>query len=150
MRLSSVRAPAKRTLGCDADSSSAPTNEIFQRSLISTRPARKIICVWQDHVGLRPLVVRQVVFTFHGYPGLIHQLTYRRPSQHNIHVRGYKEHGNINTPLELAIRNETESQRRSFWSPKRSIRRAAFHFPSRSGFGSQPCEDDAVTRGRSE
>jgi len=39
---------------------------------------------------------------------LIHRLTYRRPSQHNIHVRGYKEHGNINTPLELAIRNQTD------------------------------------------
>ena len=51
---------------------------------------------------------RPVVFTFHGYPGLIHRLTYRRPGQHNIHVRGYKEHGNINTPLELAIRNETD------------------------------------------
>jgi xylulose-5-phosphate/fructose-6-phosphate phosphoketolase len=51
---------------------------------------------------------RPVVLTFHGYPGLIHRLTYRRPSQHNIHVRGYKEHGNINTPLELAIRNETD------------------------------------------
>ena len=32
---------------------------------------------------------RPVVFTFDGYPGLIHRLTYRRPSQHNIHVRGY-------------------------------------------------------------
>jgi xylulose-5-phosphate/fructose-6-phosphate phosphoketolase len=51
---------------------------------------------------------RPVVFTFHGYAGLIHRLTYRRPSQHNLHVRGYKEHGNINTPLELAIRNETD------------------------------------------
>ena len=46
---------------------------------------------------------RPVVFTFHGYPGLIHRLTYRRPNQRHIHVRGYKEHGNINTPLELAI-----------------------------------------------
>jgi xylulose-5-phosphate/fructose-6-phosphate phosphoketolase len=51
---------------------------------------------------------KPVIFTFHGYPGLIHRLTYRRPSQHNIHVRGYKEQGNINTPLELAIRNETD------------------------------------------
>jgi len=49
-----------------------------------------------------------VVFTFHGYPGLIHRLTYRRSGQHNLHVRGYKEHGNINTPLELAIRNQTD------------------------------------------
>jgi xylulose-5-phosphate/fructose-6-phosphate phosphoketolase len=51
---------------------------------------------------------KPVVFTFHGYPGLVHRLTYRRPSQHNLHVRGYKEHGNINTPLELAIRNKTD------------------------------------------
>jgi len=51
---------------------------------------------------------KPVVFNFHGYPWLIHRLTYRRPGQHNIHVRGYKEHGNIDTPLELAIRNQTD------------------------------------------
>jgi len=41
-------------------------------------------------------------------PWLVHRLTYRRPGQHNIHVRGYKEKGNINTPLELAIQNQTD------------------------------------------
>ena len=51
---------------------------------------------------------KPVVFNFHGYPWLIHRLTYRRPGQHKIHVRGYKEQGNINTPLELAIRNQTD------------------------------------------
>ncbi len=51
---------------------------------------------------------KPVIFNFHSYPWLIHRLTYRRPGQHNIHVRGYKEKGNINTPLELAIRNETD------------------------------------------
>ncbi len=51
---------------------------------------------------------RPVVFNFHGYPWLIHRLTYRRPGQQHIHVRGYKEQGNINTPLELAIRNQTD------------------------------------------
>ncbi len=51
---------------------------------------------------------KPVVFNFHSYPWLIHRLTYRRPDQHRIHVRGYKEKGNINTPLELAIRNETD------------------------------------------
>ena len=51
---------------------------------------------------------KPVVFNFHGYPWLIHRLTYRRPSQQNIHVRGYKEQGNINTPLELAILNQTD------------------------------------------
>jgi xylulose-5-phosphate/fructose-6-phosphate phosphoketolase len=51
---------------------------------------------------------KPVVFNFHGYPWLIHRLTYRRPGQHHIHVRGYKEQGNINTPLELAIRNQAD------------------------------------------
>ena len=51
---------------------------------------------------------KPVVFNFHSYPWLIHRLTYRRPDQHRIHVRGYKEKGNINTPLELAIRNQTD------------------------------------------
>ena len=51
---------------------------------------------------------KPVVFNFHGYPWLIHRLTYRRPGQRNIHVRGYKEQGNINTPLELAICNQTD------------------------------------------
>ena len=51
---------------------------------------------------------KPVIFNFHSYPWLIHRLTYRRPGQHNIHVRGYKEKGNINTPLELAILNQTD------------------------------------------
>lgn len=51
---------------------------------------------------------KPVIFNFHSYPWLIHRLTYRRPGQHNIHVRGYKEKGNIDTPLELAIKNQTD------------------------------------------
>ena len=51
---------------------------------------------------------KSVIFNFHSYPWLIHRLTYRRACQHNIHVRGYKEKGNINTPLELAIQNQTD------------------------------------------
>jgi xylulose-5-phosphate/fructose-6-phosphate phosphoketolase len=51
---------------------------------------------------------KPVIFNFHAYPWLIHRLTYRRPGQHNLHVRGYKEKGNIDTPLELAIRNQTD------------------------------------------
>jgi xylulose-5-phosphate/fructose-6-phosphate phosphoketolase len=51
---------------------------------------------------------KAVIFNFHSYPWLIHRLTYRRPGQRNLHVRGYKEKGNINTPLELAIQNQTD------------------------------------------
>ncbi|PHS22312.1 MAG: phosphoketolase [Methylophaga sp.] len=51
---------------------------------------------------------KPVIFNFHGYPWLIHRLTYRRTNHMNFHVRGYKEKGNINTPLELAICNEID------------------------------------------
>jgi xylulose-5-phosphate/fructose-6-phosphate phosphoketolase len=51
---------------------------------------------------------KPVIFNFHAYPSLIHKLTYRRRNHDNIHVRGYKEKGNINTPLELAILNQVD------------------------------------------
>ncbi|KAI0886856.1 D-xylulose 5-phosphate/D-fructose 6-phosphate phosphoketolase [Annulohypoxylon maeteangense] len=51
---------------------------------------------------------KPIIFNFHSYPWLVHRLTYKRPGNQNIHVRGYKEKGNIDTPLELAIRNQTD------------------------------------------
>ena len=51
---------------------------------------------------------KPIIFNFHGYPWLIHKLAYRRTNHDNLHVRGYKEKGNINTPLELAIRNQVD------------------------------------------
>lgn len=53
-------------------------------------------------------VDKPIIFNFHGYPWLIHRLSYRRTNHKNLHVRGYKEKGNINTPLELAIENEID------------------------------------------
>ena len=53
-------------------------------------------------------VDKPIIFNFHGYPWLIHRLAYRRTNHNNMHVRGYKEQGNINTPLELAIENEID------------------------------------------
>jgi xylulose-5-phosphate/fructose-6-phosphate phosphoketolase len=51
---------------------------------------------------------RPIIFNFHGYPWLIHRLAYRRANHENLHVRGYKEKGGINTPLDLAIQNEAD------------------------------------------
>jgi len=51
---------------------------------------------------------KPIIFNFHGYPWLIHRLAYRRTNHRNLHVRGYKEKGNINTPMELAINNQTD------------------------------------------
>ena len=51
---------------------------------------------------------KPIIFNFHGYPWLIHKLAYRRTNHPNLHVRGYKEFGSINTPLQLAIENQTD------------------------------------------
>ena len=48
---------------------------------------------------------KPVIFNFHSYPSLIHKLTYKRANHDNLHVHGYRERGNINTPLELSIIN---------------------------------------------
>jgi xylulose-5-phosphate/fructose-6-phosphate phosphoketolase len=50
-------------------------------------------------------VDKPIVFNFHGYPWLIHRLAYSRTNHRNLHVRGYIERGNINTPMDLAIEN---------------------------------------------
>jgi xylulose-5-phosphate/fructose-6-phosphate phosphoketolase len=51
---------------------------------------------------------KPVIFAFHGYPWLIHRLTYRRTNHQNIHVRGYKEEGSVTTPLDMAVANEMD------------------------------------------
>jgi xylulose-5-phosphate/fructose-6-phosphate phosphoketolase len=51
---------------------------------------------------------KHVIFAFHGYPALIHQLIYRRTNQANIHVRGYKEEGTITTPFDMTVMNDLD------------------------------------------
>jgi xylulose-5-phosphate/fructose-6-phosphate phosphoketolase len=51
---------------------------------------------------------KPVIFAFHAYPTLIHQLTYRRTNHHNIHVRGYKEEGTITTPFDMTVLNDLD------------------------------------------
>jgi xylulose-5-phosphate/fructose-6-phosphate phosphoketolase len=51
---------------------------------------------------------KPVIFNFHAYASLVHKLAYRRTNHDNIHVRRYKEKGNINTALELAIQNQID------------------------------------------
>src|SRR5438045_8669300 len=51
---------------------------------------------------------KPVVFAFHGYPWLIHRLTYRRTNHKNFHVRGYKEEGTTTTPFDMVVLNEMD------------------------------------------
>ncbi len=48
------------------------------------------------------------IFAYHGYPWLIHRLTYRRTNHANLHVRGYKEEGTVTTPFDMVMRNDLD------------------------------------------
>ena len=51
---------------------------------------------------------KPIIFAFHGYPTLIHLLTYRRTNHHNMHVRGYKEEGTTTTPFDMVVLNDLD------------------------------------------
>ncbi|AMN45928.1 xylulose-5-phosphate/fructose-6-phosphate phosphoketolase [Steroidobacter denitrificans] len=51
---------------------------------------------------------KPIIFAFHGYPWLIHRLTYRRTNHHNLHVRGYKEEGTTTTPFDMVVLNQMD------------------------------------------
>jgi len=51
---------------------------------------------------------KPVIFAYHGYPWLIHRLTYRRSNHRNLHVRGYKEEGSTTTPFDMAVLNDLD------------------------------------------
>src|SRR5262249_6575747 len=51
---------------------------------------------------------KPVIFAFHGYPWLIHRLTYRRSNHENMHVRGYKEEGTTTTPFDMVVLNDLD------------------------------------------
>jgi xylulose-5-phosphate/fructose-6-phosphate phosphoketolase len=51
---------------------------------------------------------KPIIFAYHGYPWLIHRLTYRRSNHANLHVRGYKEEGSITTPFDMAVLNDLD------------------------------------------
>ena len=51
---------------------------------------------------------RPIIFAYHGYPWLIHRLTYRRTNHANLHVRGYKEEGTVTTPFDMVMRNDLD------------------------------------------
>jgi xylulose-5-phosphate/fructose-6-phosphate phosphoketolase len=51
---------------------------------------------------------KPVIFAYHGYPWLIHRLTYRRTNHHGLHVRGYKEQGTTTTPFDMVMLNDLD------------------------------------------
>ncbi len=57
---------------------------------------------------------KPIIFAYHGYPWLIHRLTYRRTNHGNLHVRGYKEEGTTTTPFDMVVMNDLDRYHRNF------------------------------------
>jgi xylulose-5-phosphate/fructose-6-phosphate phosphoketolase len=57
---------------------------------------------------------KPIIFAFHGYPGIIHRLTYRRANHANLHVRGYKEEGTTTTPFDMVVLNNLDRYQLAF------------------------------------
>ena len=71
---------------------------------------------------------RPVIFAFHGYQGIIHQLTYNRDNHDNFHVRGYREEGTTTTPFDMVVLNNLDRYQLAF----DAIRRIPRHERTRS------------------
>ncbi len=65
---------------------------------------------------------RPVIFAYHGYPWLIHRLTYKRRNHDNIHVRGYKEEGTTTTPFDMTVLNNLDRYQLVFDAIQRTPR----------------------------
>jgi xylulose-5-phosphate/fructose-6-phosphate phosphoketolase len=68
---------------------------------------------------------RPVIFAFHGYPGIIHQLTYSRTNHNNFHVRGYREEGTTTTPFDMVVLNNLDRYQLAFDAIRRVPRLAS-------------------------
>ena len=74
---------------------------------LSPRASTRTACPTREFDALFT-TARPVIFAYHGYPWLIHRLTYRRTNHHNIHVRGYKEEGTTTTPFDMVMLNDLD------------------------------------------
>ena len=71
------------------------------------QPSTRTACPTPSSTPCSP-PTQPVIFAYHGYPWLIHRLTYRRTNHHNIHVRGYKEEGTTTTPFDMVMLNDLD------------------------------------------
>jgi len=78
-------------------------NQTRSLELLSLTEANDIV-----HVTLKNTSDKPIIFAFHGYPWLIHRLTYRRTNHKNLHVRGYKEEGTTTTPFDMVVLNDLD------------------------------------------
>ncbi len=84
---------------------------VRERRRPDAAPATRRAPAWPLAIGEFDAIFttdKPIVFAYHGYPWLIHRLTYRRTNHANIHVRGYKEEGTVTTPFDMVMRNDLD------------------------------------------
>jgi xylulose-5-phosphate/fructose-6-phosphate phosphoketolase len=86
---------------------------------------------------------KPVIFAYHGYPWLIHRLTYRRTNHDNLHVRGYKEEGTITTPFDMTVLNEMDR----FHLAMDAIERLP-QLGGKAAYITQACRDKLIEHGQ--
>jgi xylulose-5-phosphate/fructose-6-phosphate phosphoketolase len=91
-------------------------------------------------------VDKPIIFAFHGYPSLIHRLTYRRTNHGNLHVRGYKEEGTTTTPFDMTVLNDLDRFRLAADVVRRVPRLEAHAGAARRWFESKRAEHTAYIR----
>ena len=82
---------------------------------------------------------RPIIFAFHGYPYLIHRLTYRRTNHDNLHVRGYKEEGTTTTPFDMAVLNNLDR-----FSLVNDVLDRVPHLAARAAYAKQAIRDKLI------
>ena len=89
---------------------------------------------------------KPVIFAFHGYPWVIHRLTYRRHNHDNIHVRGYKEEGTTTTPFDMCVLNNIDRFQLTLDAITRVPRLAAQVEAARSGIPKRSSATSCMSR----
>jgi xylulose-5-phosphate/fructose-6-phosphate phosphoketolase len=93
---------------------------------------------------------KPTIFAFHGYPWLIHRLTYRRHNHDNVHVRGYKEEGTTTTPFDMTVLNDLDRFHLALDVVERVARLAAHVDPFRAWVQQRLAEHERYIRQRGE
>ena len=82
-------------------------NVVDLMTLAAARPSIRTACPTASSTRCSP-TNKPIIFAYHGYPWLIHRLTYRRTNHDNMHVRGYKEEGTTTTPFDMVVLNDLD------------------------------------------
>lgn len=107
-RIGAQGAPSSASSGCCFDKSTLKPEALRQLAGVLQPPSEHPHGLSDKEFNVLLTQDKPLIFAFHGYPWLIHRLTYCRTNHHNLHVRGYKEAGTMTTPFDMALLNDLD------------------------------------------